>query len=315
MPPDSTPFTIRPFNPTKDIPGVVRLRTEVEAVDHDGNDVSEKTLRAQLNLPGHVPARDRWVVEAPGNSHHLLGYALAWIQSESHAAQLIIVVHPSARRKGLGQSLLDCASDHARSLGAAQALIYASEKNPATMAFLRKQGFQSQGAYTEMRAPGGIRLPNPTWPYGYQVRTYADVKDIAILTEAFNQCYGDLWGHHIVNQEQMAEWLPDWTPEGLFLAYSHKGKAIGVSRVEMSQSRSDANGAPTGYIDAPGLQPQHRRLDLYRALLITGALWLQSQRVEIIEMESWGDRQPVLDAYRDLGFSVLRRIVLVEKDL
>jgi GNAT superfamily N-acetyltransferase len=200
-------------------------------------------------------------------------------------------------------------------LGAGQALVSAATKVPAAGVFLIQHGFTAAGAYTELRASTDIRLPNPVWPYGYQLRTYAEVNDIAILTEAMNRCYEGLWGHNDVSQEQMAEWLPEFTTEGLFLVFSHSGKVVGISRVECSAERSTRNGAPTGYIDAPGLTPQHRRNDLYRALLIAGLRWLQSQGQKLAEMESWGDRPDLLEMYGEFGFTVLRKFVTYERSL
>jgi ribosomal protein S18 acetylase RimI-like enzyme len=75
------------------------------------------------------------------------------------------------------------------------------------------------------------------------------------------------------------------------------------------------NGLPTGYIDAPGIVPQHRRLDLYRALVLSGIGWLREQGQSIIEMESWGDKLEVLKMYRELGFKDIRHRVCYQLEL
>jgi ribosomal protein S18 acetylase RimI-like enzyme len=106
----------------------------------------------------------------------------------------------------------------------------------------------------------------------------------------------------------MAAWLPNFNPSGLFLVFSEKGRVVGISRTEPSPERTLKNGVPTGYIDAPGVVPQHRRLDLYRALVLTGIRWLKAQGQMIIEMESWGDKLEVLKMYRELGFTDLRQL-------
>ena len=90
---------------------------------------------------------------------------------------------------------------------------------------------------------------------------------------------------------------------------------IGVSRVEPSPERSSKTGVPTGYIDAPGVVPQHRRLDLYRALVLTGIRWLRSQGYALVEMESWGDKLEVLKMYRELGFTDIRQLVCYQMNL
>ena len=111
----------------------------------------------------------------------------------------------------------------------------------------------------------------------------------------------------------MAGYLAEFDPQGLFLVFSEKNRPVGVSRVEMSAERSAKNGVPTGYIDSPGIYSPHRRLDLYRALLLTGMKWLQGQGAALIELESWGDKQEVLRSYFDLGFHILRQVITYQR--
>ncbi len=174
---------------------------------------------------------------------------------------------------------------------------------------MQKHSFAVMGAYTELRLAEEIKLPPVIWPYGYSMRNYAEVQDLSILTQAMNLSYIPLWGHQEVSQLEMESWLPDFSQAGLFLVFSEKGRVVGISRTEPSPARSLKNGVPTGYIDAPGVVPQHRRLDLYRALLLTGIDWLRSQGQALIEMESWGDKLEVLKMYRELGFKDLRQLV------
>ena len=182
----------------------------------------------------------------------------------------------------------------------------------AAPAFLQKHGFAPQGAYTELFLTEDVRLPPVILPYGYTLRTYAEVQDISILTQAMNLSYIPLWGHQEVTEAEMASWLPKFNQQGLLLAFSEKGRVIGISRVEPSPERSSKNGVPTGYIDAPGVVPQHRRLDLYRALVLTGIRWLRAQGHALVEMESWGDKLEVLKMYRELGFKDKRQLVCFE---
>jgi ribosomal protein S18 acetylase RimI-like enzyme len=61
--------------------------------------------------------------------------------------------------------------------------------------------------------------------------------------------------------------------------------------------------------------PQHRRLDLYRALVLTGISWLRQQQQLIIELESWGDKLEVLKMYRELGFEDIRQLLCFQREL
>jgi mycothiol synthase len=306
---DQNQLLIRPFKPKADIPALISLHHAVNASDLDGNEVDEQSLRLQLSLPGHDPLKDRWVIDHPKDPSSLIASALLRLPPQSNIADANIIVHPSWRRQGIGSKLLSSIFQRAQQLDAFAVQIYANPRHPAAPGFLLKHGFITQGAYTELQLPPDTRLPPVIWPFGYTMRTYAEVDDISTLTEAMNLSYIPLWGHHEVSEAQMASWLPGFDQQGLFLVFSEKGRVVGITRTEPSAERTLKNGKPTGYIDAPGVVPQHRRLDLYRALVLSGIYWLRHQGQSIIEMESWGDKLEVLKMYRELGFVDIRQRV------
>jgi mycothiol synthase len=302
-------LSIRSFSADEDIPRLLSLYTAVDTVDQEGNEASEQTLIAQLNLPGHDPAQDRWVIDAPDGSPSLIASALIRLAPGTDVADANIIVHPDWRHRGMGGALLSRVIDRAHTLKAHSVQIFANAIHVDASAFLQKHGFILQGAYTELRMNEFTHLPPVIWPYGYSMRPFSQVQDLSILTQAMNLSYIPLWGHREVTEAEMASWLPEFNQAGLFLVFSEKGRVIGISRVELSPERTQKNAIPTGYIDAPGLVPQHRRLDLYRALLLTGIYWLRNQAQELIEMESWGDKLEVLKMYRELGFRDIRQLL------
>jgi len=308
-------FTIQPFSPDRDISRILSLRTAVEVVDQDGIEISEQVLRLQLNLPGHDPLHDRWVIENPADPPTLLASALIRRSPGADTADANILVHPDFRQRGIGTALLKRIIDRAHQLEVGAIQIYANARHTDASAFLHAHGFVPLGAYTELRLSQGVRLPPVIWPYGYTLRTYAEVQDLSILTQAMNLAYIPLWGHQEVSEQELSSWLPDFNPQGIFLVFSEKGRVIGISRTEPSPERSQVNGEATGYIDAPGIVPQHRRLDLYRALVLTGIRWLRDQGQVLVEMESWGDKLEVLKMYRELGFTDKRQLVCYELKL
>jgi len=312
---DLKKLVIRSFATDQDFSRLQSLLTAVEAIDHDGNEISEQALQAQLNLPGSIPDKDRWVIDAPGEPQSLIASALVRLPPGINNADANISVHPDWRRHGLGSSLLTKVIERARLLNVSAIQIYANVRHPAAPGFLQKHGFTSQGAYTELRLSEDGHLPPVIWPYGYTMRPYSEIQDLSILTQAMNLSYILLWGHREVSENEMASWLPNFNQQGLFLVFSEKGRVIGISRVEPSPERTLKNRGPTGYIDAPGIVPQHRRLDLYRALVLTGIRWLRDQGQTIIEMESWGDKLEVLKMYRELGFKDIRQLACYQLKL
>ena len=75
----------------------------------------------------------------------------------------------------------------------------------------------------------------------------------------------------------MTSWLTELDPARILPGIFRKRSGSRHQSGGTSPERTLKNGVPTGYIDAPGIVPQHRRLDLYRALVLTGIAWLHQQ--------------------------------------
>jgi mycothiol synthase len=303
---------IRPFSPGQDILRLLSLYAAVEAVDHEGFEISEQAILNQLDQPGHDPVHDRWVIDAPGDSSQLIASAVISLIPGMRVANANIIVHPSWRQLGIGNILMSRLIDRAGQLSPGSIQVFANPNHANASVFLKNHGFVPQGAYTELRLAEDIQLPPIIWPFGYTMRTYRDVNDLSILTQAMNLSYIPLWGHREVSESEMASWLPNFNLDGIFLVFSEKGRVVGISRTEPSDERTKKNGKPTGYIDAPGIVPQHRRLDLFRALVLTGIRWLRQQGYPLVEMESWGDKLEVLKMYRELGFKDVHQRISYE---
>ncbi|HEY7832664.1 MAG TPA: GNAT family N-acetyltransferase [Ktedonobacterales bacterium] len=304
---ESSIFTIRPFAFDADLPALARLLSAIEAVDQEGEDVSEAGLRDQFAAWGTPPADGRWIAPAPDDPMHFFGWgSVSRLPGESRA-DIQVAVHPDWRRRGLGNLLLDRLFAYLREQGVSAAGAYAASTNADANAFLRARGFQPVAAYTEMRAPGERGYPAPDWPAGIAARAYATVNDLATLNRAFHQGYAGLWGHRTATDAQLGEWLADWTPDGIWLAFDGAGQVAGICRAELSARLSARRGQPTGYIDAPGVIPAYRDRGLYLPLLLTALAWLTEQQPTHIEMESWGDRPETLALYADIGFVMARQ--------
>ncbi len=306
---------IVPFAFEQDISRILSLRAAAESVDQEGMEISEQALLAQVRLPGHDPLKDRWIINSPNDASMLVASALVRLAPGSGCAEANILVHPDWRHLGVGSLLLSRVMERARQLDAGVLQIYANPKHPAATAFLARHGLTPQGSYTELRLAPETRLPPVIWPFGYEMRPYSQVQDLSALTQVMNLGYIPLWGHQEVSESQMASWLPEFDPEGVFMVFSEKGRPVGISRAEASPERSNRNNTPTGFIDAPGVVPQHRRLDLYRALVLTGIQYLREHAHPLVEMESWGDKLEVLKMYRELGFTDLRQLTCYEIQL
>jgi mycothiol synthase len=303
------PYTFRHVEPRDDLPKLARLLAEVEAVDREERDTGQTKLREQLNLPGHDPAQDTWAVEDVDDPDHLIAFAGVWKAPGSDRADIMGVVHPQYRHKGIARILIGRVLTRARVLGVRQVDAYADARNEAGTAFLHAHNFLPVAAYTRLRAGKGAKLSAPTFPPGFIVKSFDRVLDVSTLAEAMNEGYDGLWGHQRVTEVDVGNMLKEWPQDGVFLVFDAGNEVAGVCRAEMSERLTDQRGEPTGLVDAPGVIPFRRRDGLYLPLLLTAARYLAAKNPSNIELESWGDDDRVLASYEGIGFTVARRSI------
>lgn len=307
---DNTTFRIhfRHFDMDNDLPRLVRLLTEIEQNDHAGEDTSEETLKAQLTLPGHDPLQDRWVVTA-SNNEQLIGYSSVWKVPENNYADIYVAVHPDWRRQGIGSGLLQRIVHRAQTHHPQDILVSADAQNQVVKNFLCKRAFSPIAAYTVMRLASTVDLPQAVFPSGYTLRVYNSGNDFSFLLDMYNRAFQGLWGHwEHVTAENLHEWLQGMNPEGIFLLFRQNGELVGTCRGEISEQLSKQRGTRTGYLDAPGVVPEHRSENLYLPQLLYVANWVRGQERDVaIEIESWGDDPQVLVQYQQVGFEKMHQ--------
>ena len=295
----------RHFDVDNDLPRLVELLTHIEQVDHAGEDTSEETLRAQLTLPGHDPKQDRWVVLS-NNNGQMIGYGSVWKVSENNHADIYVAVHPDWRRQGMGSELLQRIVTRAQIHHPQDILVSADAQNQAVKDFLYKRAFVPIAAYTAMQLASTVDLLQAALPTGFTLRKYNPTQDFSLLLDMYNRAFQGLWGHwQHVTTENLREFLEEMNPDGIFLLFAQTGEVVGTCRGEISESLSKQRGTRTGYLEAPGVVPEHRTKNLYVPQLLHAAHWVREQEPNVlIEMQSWGDDPQVLAQYQQVGFAI-----------
>ena len=296
-------YSFRSFDANTDVLRLAQLLAEIEAVDHAGEDISIETLQAQMTLPGHDPAQDRWVVTMPDNDEQLLAVGIAWKVPENKHADIYVGVHPSWRKRGIGGVLLQRLIERAQTLQAQDILASTDSQHQDAIDFLRKRAFVSVAAYTVLRLDSNIALPQSVWPTGYTIRKYNPVNDFSLLLDMYNRAFQGLWGHwEHVTAEDLRGFMEEWNSEGIFLLFTQEGEVVGTCRGEINAQLSERRGKRMGYLDSPGVVPEQRANNLYLPLLLQAANWVRTQELVDIEIESYGDDPRVLAQYQEVGF-------------
>jgi mycothiol synthase len=308
-------FLIRRYNPAIDLLPLSQMLTEIEAIDHDGEDTSEDYLRNALTWHNYRPAQDVWVAELDGK---LVGYAVALEQPSRHCT-VYGVVHPSCRRNGLGSQLLALTLERAREVDSHDVLVYANEHNQAANLFLKRHPFQLIGSSGVMKAPATIELPPYEFPPGFSLKRYSEVNEPRLLLEALNVCYLDMWGHQH-NEHPSAEelrsprFLRDYDADDILLLFDEKEAVAGICSVK-SEARKAKDGDYIDLLDAPGIVKGYRQLGYQRPFVLAAIQHLRRRGARPITLEFWGEGEQALNIYRELGFEMAHHYLTYHKEL
>jgi ribosomal protein S18 acetylase RimI-like enzyme len=300
-------FAIRHYVPEEDVSTLSHMLTEIESIDHDGEETSEEYLRSMVEWPNFDSAQNVWVAELDGN---FIGYGQILPRPKNYSS-IYIVVRPSQRRKGLGSMLLSLALARARETESKNFLVYATRNNAGSNAFLIHHGFEVAGTSGVMVVPVGP-LPRAEIPSGYFLRRYPELGNPAILVQALDHCYKDMLGHN-QNVTSADRYLNYYGEEGIHLLFDETETLIGICAGK-PQGKTDERGV-CDLLDAPGLIKEYRHRGFQLFLTLTVMLWVREKDVRPITLEYWGDDEKAIEIYRDLGFELVNQQITYRKKL
>ncbi len=300
-------FSIRHYTPEQDLSLLSSLLTEIESIDHDGEETSEEYLRSMLDWQNFDPAQNVWIAESGGK---FVGYGQILPRPQSYSS-IYVVVHPSQRRKGLGGRLLSLTLARAHEAQCKTILVYAAGHNVGSNAFLPKHGFEVVGTSGAMVAPVA-ELPPVESPSGYLIRRYPELGDLTLIIQALSQCYKGMVGHN-QNVTSADRYMNYYGEEGIHLLFDEKEKLVGVCAGK-PEGKTDERGL-SHLLDAPGLSKEYRQRGFQRFLTLAVMHWLREKGAHPITLEYWGDDKQAIALYRGLGFELVNEQFTYQKEL
>jgi len=247
---------------------------------------------------------------AVDDSGHIVGYLNLAPAADEAPAMAELVVHPSARRRGVGSAMarqgLDEGGDGAR--------IWAHGNIEAARATAASLDLAVVRELLQMRRPL-TDLPEVTVPDGVRIATYSGPADDAELLRVNNAAFAwhpeqGGWTTADIDERRGEPWFD---PEGIFLAVdATTGKMLGFHWTKVhATSRGEAHSSDVGEVGevyVVGVEPAAQGRGLGATLTLVGLHHLadrlsqSSKRTVMLYVEA--DNSAAVKIYERMGFKV-----------
>lgn len=229
---------------------------------------------------------------------HLAGYATLDLANPQEAVGEL-AVHPSARRQGIGKSLVNAMIEQAKPR---PLRIWAHGGHPGAKALAERLGFRPVRELWQMRRSLATpELPEVRLSEGVALRTFRPGQDEPEFLRVNNAAFD--WhpeqGGWTLDQVKQRESEPWFDPEGFFLAVEENdpGRLLGFhwTKVHTTPER-------IGEVYVVGVDPAQQGRKLGAALTLAGLRHLRERGLSDVMLYVEADNAPAVRVYRNLGF-------------
>jgi mycothiol synthase len=224
-----------------------------------------------------------------------------------------LVVHPGARRRGIGdrvvQSLLDRIAD-AGSPAGGRLRLWAHGEHPGAAAIAQRHGVTRARVLWQMRRSLLAPLAAPTFPDGVQLRPFVPGEDEPEFLRVNNAAFD--WhpeqGGWDVDQMKLREAEPWFDPAGFLLAVDGGGHLLGFhwTKVHGAEGGGHSGGhshEPIGEVYVLGVDPRARGMHLGKALTLAGLRHLRDRGLRQVMLYVEADNEAAIRVYEGLQFT------------
>jgi mycothiol synthase len=242
-----------------------------------------------------------------------VGYAHLDLTDVVEGASAEVVVHPDARRQGVGQALVG------QLIGLAadgRLRLWAHGSLPAAELLAKRLGFHRGRALWQMRRSLFAPLPAPDLPEGVTVRTFEPGRDEQHWVEVNNAAFAQHpdQGRWSVEDLLVREHEPWFDPEGFFLAERggdllafHWTKIHGAGHSHAGHAgheHGDDHGhEPIGEVYVVGVAPTAQRMGLGPAMTLVGLRHLRARGLAQAMLYVDEVNTNAIRVYERLGFT------------
>jgi mycothiol synthase len=244
--------------------------------------------------------RTEHLLTTDGSGEQVLGYLNLSAEPQGGSAMAELVVHPDARRGGIGAAMIRAVLTKTGGLNR----FWAHGTLDSARATASALGLSPVRELVQMRR-GLDDIAEPEVPDGVRIRTYAGAADDAELLRVNNAAFATHPEQGGLTDADLAERRAEswFDPEGLFLAFSeHTGALLGFHWTKVHPEK-----AGLGEVYVVGVDPAAQGGGLGGLLTAVGIAYLAHRLDDAAEptvmlyVES--DNVAALQTYRRLGFT------------
>jgi mycothiol synthase len=302
-------YIIRNYS-SNDFDKYVLLHVEAEQLEPSGRFISAQALSDHLKRPNFTPQNDLFVTELNGK---IVGCLSVTLEPGIQRALLDCRVHPLHRRKGVASKLFSSSMQRIRAAGIKTAQISVSETNSAAKSLLMKLEFQFIRHFFKMKLDfNNIQLPAA----GQGPTTSGRLKsgEENLLTEIQNRSFADTWGFNPNTEEEIACRLNmhGRSPDDVTLTYLND-TLVGYCWIIINAEANAKRAKNKGLIHMLGVDPDYRRQEIGKAILLNGLEDLKNKGVDIVELTVDSENPAACSLYESVGFEVYAKTEWYEK--
>jgi mycothiol synthase len=238
-------------------------------------------------------------------------------QRKSNEASSELVVHPEARKHGLGIKLLEALMERA---GGKRLYLWSHGEHPGAVRLATRMGFKQVRTLWQMRrslvdiplaGPGTADTDTDELPDGVRLRPFVVGQDEAEFVRVNNAAFD--WhpeqGGWTVEQLKLRQGESWWDPDGFLLAVEDAVDGNGQTRERLlgyhwtKVHEGTQHEEPIGEVYVLGVDPSARGRHLGSVLTIAGLRYLRDRGLREVMLYVEADNDAAVRVYRDLGFT------------
>ncbi len=220
-----------------------------------------------------------------------------------------LVVHPDARRHGLGDRIVHALLDRMAEAGSpagGRLRLWAHGEHPGAAALAERHGFTRARVLWQMRRSLLSPLSAPQWPAGVRLRPFVVGRDEPEFLRVNNAAFD--WhpeqGGWDVDQMKLREAEPWFDPAGFLLAVDADDRLLGFHWTKVHGSGvGEHSHEPIGEVYVLGVDPAARGMHLGNALTRAGLRHLRDRGLSQVMLYVEADNDAAIRVYTGLQFT------------